>query len=176
MIELVPWSDGDLWVVEKFLSDPEMMRYLGGPQSHDQIVDAHSRYLDTGPSGKGGMYTVVLAGSPSDVAGNLGYWEKDWRGELVYETGWMVFREYQGRGIASEALATLVARLRREPAHRFLHAFPSILNGPSNAICRKAGFANLGECAFEYPPGHPMRCNDWRLDLSPVPDPGTPST
>jgi hypothetical protein len=23
----------------------------------------------------------------------------------------------------------------------------------------------LEECDFEYPPGNPMRCNDWRLDL-----------
>ena len=23
----------------------------------------------------------------------------------------------------------------------------------------------LEECDFEFPPGHHMRCNDWRLDL-----------
>ena len=46
-----------------------------------------------------------------------------------------------------------------------MHAFPSVDNGPSNAICRKAGFALQDEVDVEYPPGHPMRCNDWRLDL-----------
>ena len=168
MIELLPWSDGDLWAAEKFLSNAEMMKHLGGPQSRDQILDAHTRFLDTGASGTGAMFKVVLGRSRPDVAGNIGFWEKTWREELVYETGWMVFPEYQGRGIASEALAMLVARLRREHARRFLHAFPAIANGPSNAICRKAGFADLGECEFEYPPGHPMRCTDWRLDLSPT--------
>jgi hypothetical protein len=32
-------------------------------------------------------------------------------------------------------------------------------------VCRKAGFELLGEADFEYPAGHPLRCNDWRLDL-----------
>ena len=48
---------------------------------------------------------------------------------------------------------------------RFLHAFPSVANAASNAVCRKVGFVELGECDFEYPAGHPIRCNDWRLDL-----------
>jgi hypothetical protein len=61
------------------------------------------------------------------------------------------------------ALAIAVARSERK--HRFLHAFPSVDNAPSNAICRKLGFTLVEECEFEYPPGSFMRCNDWRLDL-----------
>ena len=165
MIELRPWSDGDLWVLERFLSDPGLMEHLGGPQSRAQILDAHQRFLKTGISQDEQMFTVIL-NPASDVVGNIGYWHKTWRDEPVYETGWMIFPEYQGRGLASQALAILVARLRREHTRRYLHAFPSVANGPSNAICRKQGFVNLGECEFEYPPGHHMRCNDWRLDLS----------
>jgi RimJ/RimL family protein N-acetyltransferase len=169
VIELMPWSDGDLWVAEKILSDPAMMEHLGGAQDREQILDAHSRYLDAGRSGTDGMFTVVMR-PDSQVAGNIGYWDKPWRDELVYETGWMIFPEYQGRGLASEALSVLIARLRLEPARRFLHAFPEVGNVPSNALCRRAGFTNLGECDFEYPPGHPLRCNDWRLDLCEAPD------
>jgi RimJ/RimL family protein N-acetyltransferase len=164
MIELLPWSDDDLWVAERLLTDPVMMEHLGGPQSHEQILDAHRRYLDTGVSGKGAMFKIVLGPVP-DVVGSIGYWDKTWRDELVYETGWMIFPAYQGRGLASEALAMLVARLRAEHGRQFLHAYPSVANGPSNAICRKQGFANLGECEFEYPVGNALRCNDWRLDL-----------
>jgi RimJ/RimL family protein N-acetyltransferase len=40
------------------------------------------------------------------------------------------------------------------------------VNEASNAICRKLGFELLGEEDFEYPPGNPIRCNDWRLDLA----------
>jgi hypothetical protein len=27
-------------------------------------------------------------------------------------------------------------------------------------------FTLVGACDFEYPPGHVMRCNDWRFDLA----------
>ncbi len=46
-----------------------------------------------------------------------------------------------------------------------MHAFPNVDNAPSNAICRKLGFELLEECEFEFPKGHFMTCNDWRLDL-----------
>ena len=49
-----------------------------------------------------------------------------------------------------------------------MHAYPKVGNEASNAICRKAGFELLGECDFEYPKGHPIRCNDWRFDLKEV--------
>lgn len=165
----MPWSDGDRWVIERFLSDPEMMEHLGGAQSPEQILDAHVRYLDTGRSGTGGMFTVVVR-SDRQVVGNIGYWDKPWRDEIVYETGWMIFPEHQGKGLASEALAALIAHVRVQHARRFLHAFPEVGNVPSNALCRRAGFTNLGELDFEYPPGHPLRCNDWCLDLWAAPD------
>jgi RimJ/RimL family protein N-acetyltransferase len=55
---------------------------------------------------------------------------------------------------------------RSERKHRFLHAYPSVDNAPSNAICPKLGFTLLGSYEFEYPPGRFMQCNDWRFDLS----------
>ena len=54
---------------------------------------------------------------------------------------------------------------RTEQRLRYLHAFPSINNGPSNAICRKLGFTLMEECEFEYPPGRFMRVHDWAFDL-----------
>ena len=49
---------------------------------------------------------------------------------------------------------------------RAIHAFPAVDNAPSNALCRKLGFTNLGAHEFEYPPGSGqfMRCNDWVLE------------
>ena len=35
----------------------------------------------------------------------------------------------------------------------------------ATVACRHLGFTLLGAHDFEYPPGHPLRCNDWRLDL-----------
>jgi RimJ/RimL family protein N-acetyltransferase len=83
----------------------------------------------------------------------------------VYEVGWMVVPEFQGRGIAAAATAQAIELAKRDDKHRFMHAFPSVDNAPSNAICRKLGFELLEACEFEFPKGHPMTCNDWRLDL-----------
>jgi RimJ/RimL family protein N-acetyltransferase len=76
-----------------------------------------------------------------------------------------VLPAFQGRGIARTATAQAIAAARAEQTRRFVHAFPSVDNAPSNAICRKLGFTLLGEYDFEYPKGSFMRCNDWRLDL-----------
>jgi RimJ/RimL family protein N-acetyltransferase len=57
---------------------------------------------------------------------------------------------------------------RRPGAPHHLHAFPSVGNASSNALCRRLGFTLLGACDFEYPAGSGtlMRSNDWRLDLT----------
>src|SRR5260370_42593811 len=106
---------------------------------------------------------------PGGGGGGAGIlWDRQWKGEQVYEMGWGVVPEFQGRGIASVmgGLAVEVAReTKRRPA---VHAFPSLDNAPSNGICRRVGFELLGEERFEYPKGHWMRCNDWRLLLGGV--------
>jgi hypothetical protein len=48
----------------------------------------------------------------------------------------------------------------------YLHAFPSVDKPSSNAVCCKAGLTLSGAREFEYPPGHPIRCNDWPFDLT----------
>lgn len=107
----------------------------------------------------------ILDEATGEAVGSVGYWERTWRGGQVYEIGWSVSPAFQGQGIAALATAKGIDRARSERKHRFLHAFPSVDNAPSNAICRKLGFSLLGECEFEYPPGSLMQCNDWRLDL-----------
>jgi RimJ/RimL family protein N-acetyltransferase len=107
----------------------------------------------------------IVDGATGEAAGSVGYWERSWRGEQVYEIGWAVLPALQGRGIAGSATARAIALARSAGKRRLLHAFPAVDNGPSNALCRKLGFSLLGECEFEYPPGRFMTCNDWRLDL-----------
>jgi RimJ/RimL family protein N-acetyltransferase len=160
-VRLEPWGEGDLPLLRRLMGDPAMTEHLGGPESEEKLVRRQARYelLDTGA-----MFKIVDEAS-GEPAGSVGYWEKEWRDGTVWETGWMVVPELQGRGIAKEATRQAIDRARAERRHRFLHAFPSVDNGPSNAICRKLGFELLEECEFEFPRGHFMRCNDWRLDL-----------
>jgi RimJ/RimL family protein N-acetyltransferase len=96
----------------------------------------------------------------------VGYWDKEWLGETVYEMGWTVLPGFQGRGLAVRATVAAVGVAAAERRHRWAHAYPRVDNGPSNAVCRKAGFTMLGECDFEYPKGNPIRCYDWRYNLT----------
>ena len=163
-VRIEPWSADDLALLEKLMGDPAMMEHLGGPERHEKIVERQARYEQPEVSGEGQMYKIVVA-AVGEAVGSVGYWEREWRGEVVYETGWSVLPAFQGRGIAGAATALVIERVRAARNHRFLHAFPGVDNPPSNAVCRKLRFRLLGACEFEYPPGHLMQCNDWRLDL-----------
>ncbi|GAB2598149.1 GNAT family N-acetyltransferase [Streptomyces capparidis] len=166
-IGLIPWSDteADLELL-RLSNTPEMTAHVGGPETEQGLRDRHRRYTElTAGTGRGQMFRVVLlpGGQP---AGIVGYWERRWREEMVYEAGWSVLPEHQGRGIAAAAVVAAVAAAREEKRHRHLHAFPSVSHPASNGVCRRAGFTLLEECEFEYPPGHFMRCNDWRAVLA----------
>jgi RimJ/RimL family protein N-acetyltransferase len=159
-VRLEPWGEDDFPLLEKLLGDLEMTRHLGGPESAQKLAERQARFEKPGSN----MFKIVDEES-GEPAGSVGYWEKSWRGGEVYETGWSVLPAFQGRGIATAGTALVIERVRAERKHRYLHAFPSVENGASNAICRKLGFTLLEELTFEYPPGTFMQCNDWRLDV-----------
>jgi RimJ/RimL family protein N-acetyltransferase len=163
-LTLREWEEGDLPLLAASLGDPEMTRYLGGPESLEQIASRHQRYIALAGTGTGHMF-VILAGQQREPVGTVGFWDKDWQDEQVYEMGWSVLIPHQGRGIATRATILALDRARGDGRHRYVHAFPSVENGASNATCRKAGFTLLDEYDFEYPKGHLLRCNDWRFDL-----------
>jgi RimJ/RimL family protein N-acetyltransferase len=157
-VRIEPWGKADLPLLQKALSDPAMTTYIGGPESPEKIAERQTRYEQPGSR----QYRIVVDG---EGAGWVGYWEREWLDQEVYEVGWSVLPDYQGRGIAGVATAQLIELARVENQRRFMHAYPSVENAPSNAVCRKLGFTLLGEHEIEYPPGKFMRCNDWRLDL-----------
>lgn len=159
---ITPWADADLPLLAKLNGDPAMMEHLGGPESPEKIVERHARYLRDAE--KSPVFSIVDDGTGEGV-GWVGYWERVWRGETVFETGWSVIPTAQGHGYATIATTQVIALAKSENRHRYIHAFPSIGNGPSNAICRKAGFTLLEECEIEYPPGCLEQSNNWRLDL-----------
>ena len=67
--------------------------------------------------------------------------------------------------MASAATRLALERARPDGDRRYVFAYPSVDNGPSNGLCRKLGFDLVGTTDYEYPPGNPLRCNDWRYDL-----------
>ncbi|QGV79200.1 GNAT family N-acetyltransferase [Streptomyces ficellus] len=164
-VRIEPWSERDLPLL-RAVNAPELMEHLGGPETDEQLVKRHQRYVDLSAdrTGAGRMFRIVLR--PEEVpVGVIGFWEQTWDGTRVYETGWTVLGGFQGRGVATAATRAVAERAGEARKHRHLLAFPSVGNGASNAVCRKAGFELLGEREFEYPPGNPLLTNVWRLDL-----------
>ncbi len=157
MVEIVQWGSGDHALLVGLLGDPAMMEHLGGPETPEKIAERQARYEQL-PD----CFKIVFEG---EGAGWVGFWEREHRGETVYEMGWSVLPAFQGRGIATKATKLALDAARTAEGPRFVHASPDVDNAPSNAICRKVGFELLGAYDDEYPPGTPRRLNDWRFDL-----------
>ncbi|MEH0843091.1 GNAT family N-acetyltransferase [Micromonospora sp. CPCC 205711] len=162
-VRLARWDDEDLELLCR-LNAPEIRHHTGGSETDGQVLVRHERYLRGPGPGSGHMFAVVLPDGAK--VGSIGYWERVWRDEPVYEMGWAILPEHQGRGLATAAVRAVVAEARAERRRRWAHAYPSVDNPASNAVCRKAGFTLLGPTDFEYPPGRLMRSNDWRIALT----------
>ena len=165
-VRLEIWGPADFDLLE-LLNDPVMTEHLGGPEGPQKLAERQSRYEQLTDPSRGRMFRIVDERTGKPV-GSVGYWERTWGGRQIFEIGWGVLPAFRGRGIASLATAQAIDVARLQKKHRHLHAFPSVENLPSNAICRKLGFVLTGECRFEYPPDDFMQCNDWRLELGPA--------
>ncbi|MET7379327.1 GNAT family N-acetyltransferase [Streptomyces sp. NPDC005526] len=159
-VRLEPWGEDDLWLL-RLHNSPEMTAHLGGPETEEQLDARHRRYVAL-ESGR--MYRVVRTDG-GEAVGAIGFWERPWAGGTVWETGWAVSPGFQGRGFAVRAARAVAEEARAAGRHRWLHAFPRTDHAASNAVCRRAGFTLLGPVELEYPKGHPITSNDWRLDL-----------
>ena len=162
-VRIRPWAEGDLQLLLGLLGDPAMTVHIGGPETPDAIRAGHRRYLDSDDPSQD--LFAILVGPDETAVGWVGHWRTSWQGEDVLECGWHVLLEFQGRGVATAGTALMVQKARAAKTHRFMHAFPSVDNASSNALCRTLGFTLLGEVDVEYPPGSIMHSNDWRLAL-----------
>ena len=160
-VSIRPWSDRELPLLERLMGDPAR----SGTGALQQIRERHERYLKSGETSTQGPMFAILIGPKNEAVGSIGYWRRVWQGENLWEIGWSVLPEYQGLGIAGRAIDLIAQRTRMLGKFRFLHAFPAADNEAANTICRAAGFTLLGEVEMNYPAGHTMRRNNWRLEL-----------
>jgi RimJ/RimL family protein N-acetyltransferase len=156
-VALERWGPGDLGLLERLVGDEAMMEHLGGAETPERIAERQARY-ERDP----GCLKIVADGGD---AGWVGFWERVWQGETVYELGWAVLPGAQGRGVAKAATRLALEAARGTGRCREAHAFPGVENAASNALCQRLGFTLLDAVEFEYPPGQRMRCNDWRIEL-----------
>ncbi|GMA61053.1 GNAT family N-acetyltransferase [Alicyclobacillus fastidiosus] len=157
-VTIRPWSEEDFQLLKR-MNTEQMWASLGGPETDDGVTARHQRYLH---DRKVHMFAIKFG---TESIGSVGYWERRWKDSDVYETGWKVVPEFQGRGIATRVMSILLNILQYEVQHATVYAFPSTDNLASNAICRKLGFSLVGETDFEFPKGKWIKSNEWCLHL-----------
>ena len=162
-MELRDITMGDLPMYERSLTDPSMMAELGGPLPKEGLSKKLRRIVDDVEAGTVWFSVIVPDGEAGAGAGTVCIWDHEWNGERISEIGWMVLPEFQGRGLATEAVRSILRRARSEGRWDVIHAFPAVTNAPSNAICRKTGFSKMEEVDIEDWGGR-LRCNHWRID------------
>ena len=163
-IELVPYETGDLELTVALETDPVVMRELGGPTPRAELDKVHDRRVRSEEFGDLWLTIVLRGGTEPKRIGQIGVFNSAPAGEPVHEVGWSILPDYHGRGLGSRALAMLIARLRGDGDREWIHAYPSVGNAPSNALCEKLGFELAGQASFPYR-GTELRCNHWRLRL-----------
>lgn len=160
-MELRDISMDDLPLWEKLQCDPVMMAELGGPRAKEDMPKVLQNTLDYIETGRGWSYKIVVDGVG---VGSVAVWESDWDGQPINEIGWMVLPDYQGRGLATQAVREVLDKARTTGRWDVIHAFPGVTNAASNAICRKAGFRQLEECDIDFA-DRILRCNHWMIDV-----------
>lgn len=162
-IRLAMMTAADVTFRLRWETDPLMTAELGGPRPVEDIERAHERSLVLAAEGRCWPLKVYVAGS-ADIAAGVSVFESAYADEPIFEIGWATLPEFQGRGIASRAVAMILDKARAEERFGQLHAFPAVTNAPSNKVCANNGFTNLGETPIEFA-GRTLHCHHWSVDL-----------
>jgi RimJ/RimL family protein N-acetyltransferase len=159
-IELQPATEADEWLTVRLETDPNLMAELGGAWTEEQARATHARRLKTGRE-TGSWWFKVVRRSDGAAVGSIVLWDSEFAGRPVSEAGWMVLPEEQGKGYATAGVRLLLERAAAA-GDRWgdIYASPGATNGPSNAICRKAGFELIGNGDVDYG-GRMLRVNHW---------------
>jgi RimJ/RimL family protein N-acetyltransferase len=158
---LVPWNE-EHFPVLRACNTGEMTRHLGRAETNDELLERHARYLRCDESTQDAMFAILADG---EAVCSIGFWPVQHDGEPVLETGWSVVPSWQRQGVARQALRLCISEARRvAKARRRLFAYPSRDNVASNALCRSAGFVEIGERDFEFRE-HTLRTKIWVLEL-----------
>ena len=141
VVRLRSWSEGDSPLLTA-ANTPAMTTFLGGPESPEDVVRRHEKYLRLHREGAARAFAIL---DEEEAVGWVGWWHTERDGSAAAEMGWFVVPEAQGRGVARAAVELAVADAAALlPAGRMLYAFPAVENAASNALCARAGFARLG--------------------------------
>ncbi|GAA1954234.1 GNAT family N-acetyltransferase [Microbacterium deminutum] len=162
-ITIERWGEDDLPLLERY-NTPEMTRHLGGPETAELLALRQARYLRLWETDEARMFRIEQDGAP---VGGIGYWQVEHDGVPAWESGWSVEPQWQGQGIAREALRLVIRRVATDASRTLLVAYPGVANAASNALCRGAGFEQRGSATLPWRGGE-LEVNNWVLDMSPL--------
>ncbi len=134
------FQDGDLAAFQSYRCDPEVARF----QSWDDITPAEAAaflrsHMKPSLGTLGTWQQLALALDPSDeLIGDIGFcFSEDGRSA---ELGFTVARQYGGRGLAQEALSSLISVLFARATLDRLDAVTDARNAPAMRLLERLGF------------------------------------
>jgi RimJ/RimL family protein N-acetyltransferase len=156
---------GDVSAYVRMRCDPVMMAELGGPLPREGIEEKVARDVKDAAAGSAWIKMIVPdEATPEVAAGSVALWSHDEDGgKPITEIGWMVLPEFQGRGLAKQAIRFLLELARDDGRWGLVHAFPATTNSPSNGICRSLGFRFAGERDAIFA-DRVLRSNHWVIN------------
>jgi ribosomal-protein-alanine N-acetyltransferase len=129
-------ADADALFAE-VTSDPEATRYLSWTP-HPNVEETRRVITDFLNVGDERTWLIEFAGETVGLCGCRR------PAPHVRDFGYVLGRRWWGRGLMSEAFATLVDAVRREPAVHRLSAYCHVDNVASAAVLGRCGFAPEG--------------------------------
>ncbi len=155
-LRLRPFRAGDLEAQWASLTDPEVVRFLGGvPHSREEtwrkILGSPGLWALLGYG-----YWVVEGREDGVYLGQIGF--ADFKREMspsienIPEMGWIMARQAQGRGYATEAVLAALRWADETLGGGEIVAIISHENAPSIRIAEKAGFTSREEARYKGEP------------------------
>lgn len=142
-----------------FAADPEATLHLGGPVDRR---DAWRRLLvGAGSWVVQGMGWWSVEAEGGACVGTVGVFRRESGPEI--EMGWMVYRPWWGRGIASEATAAALSYAHRTWGVTHVIANVDHGNEASARVAHKLGMRCVGDADFY---GHVVRRYEWTAPVA----------
>lgn len=148
-------APGDHRGVHAMLNDSETSRYLGGTIQPES--DAFARLLRN--AGSWALYGygtfIVRATGDQRIVGSCGVFRShrgfgaDQGMDDVAEAGWIIHRDWWGKGAASEVMQAALAWFDAEHGPQRVACMIEAGNDASVAVARKLGFAEYGQHRLE---------------------------
>ncbi|HEX8225727.1 MAG TPA: GNAT family N-acetyltransferase [Allosphingosinicella sp.] len=137
------------------MTDPEVVRHLGGPASREdtwrKIIGATGLWDLLGYG-----YWVVERRADGAYLGHVGFadFKRDMKPgiEGIPEMGWIMARQAQGQGHATEAVLAALDWAGKALGGGEIVAIISHENAPSVRIAEKAGFSHREEAVYKGEP------------------------